>query len=66
MKLENLYNARVSVDDIYIEKFYREILKSLIDVSIVEMEETSPAQGDILGWERETLLRYQIGDNILN
>ena len=66
MKLENLYNARVSVDDIYIEKFYREILKSLIDVSIVEMEETSPAQGDILGWEREKLLRYQISDNILN
>ena len=54
------------MDDIYIEKFYREILKSLIDVSIVEMEETSPAQGDILGWEREKLLRYQISDNILN
>lgn len=48
------------MDDIYIEKFYREILKSLVDVSIVEMEETSPAQGDILGWEERNFLHIKI------
>lgn len=45
-KLENLYNEKVKVDENE-ENFYRGILKSLVDVIIREMKETSPAMAEL-------------------